>query len=51
MVVGVDPHCFGVRLENGRFSDLTYCKKSRDNSYDEGEPTDCAVKTKELCRS
>jgi hypothetical protein len=22
-------HCFGVRLENGKFSDLTYCMKLR----------------------
>jgi hypothetical protein len=29
MVVGGDPHCFGVRLESGRFLDLTYCKKPR----------------------
>jgi hypothetical protein len=30
MVVGAKPHCFGVRLGNGRFLDLTYCKKSGD---------------------
>jgi hypothetical protein len=30
MVVGVEPHCFGARLENGRFLDLTYGKKPRD---------------------
>jgi hypothetical protein len=29
MVVGVEPRYFGMRLENGRFSDLTYCKKPR----------------------
>jgi hypothetical protein len=29
MVVGVEFHYFGMRLENGRFSDLTYCKKPR----------------------
>jgi hypothetical protein len=25
----VELHCFGVSLENGKFSDLTYCKKPR----------------------
>jgi hypothetical protein len=29
MAVGVELHCFGVRLENGRFLDPTYYKKSR----------------------
>jgi hypothetical protein len=29
MVVGVELCCFGMRLENGRFSDLTYCRKPR----------------------
>jgi hypothetical protein len=29
MVVGVELHCFRVRLENGRFLDLTFCKKLR----------------------
>jgi hypothetical protein len=29
MVVGVELHCFGVRLENGRCLDLTFCKKPR----------------------
>jgi hypothetical protein len=29
MVVGVELHCFGVSLENGRFLDPTFCKKSR----------------------
>jgi hypothetical protein len=29
MVVGAELCCYGVRLENGRFSDLTYCKKLR----------------------
>jgi hypothetical protein len=29
MVVGVELHYFGMRLENGRFSDLTYYKKLR----------------------
>jgi hypothetical protein len=29
MVVGVELRCFGMRLENGRFSDLTNCKKLR----------------------
>jgi hypothetical protein len=32
MVIGVEPHCFGVRLENGRFLDPTYCKKLKDKS-------------------
>jgi hypothetical protein len=30
MVVGVEPHYFGARLENGRFLNLTYGKKPRD---------------------
>jgi hypothetical protein len=29
MVVSVELRCFGVRLENGRCLDLTFCKKSR----------------------
>jgi hypothetical protein len=29
MVIGAIPHCLGVRLENGRFLDLTYCRKPR----------------------
>jgi hypothetical protein len=29
MVIGVKLHYFGMRLENGRFSDPTYCKKPR----------------------
>jgi hypothetical protein len=29
MVVGVKLYCFGVRLENGKFLDPTYCKKPR----------------------
>jgi hypothetical protein len=29
MDVDIELGCFGVRLENGRFSDLTYCKKLR----------------------
>jgi hypothetical protein len=31
MVLGVELRYFGVRLENIRFLDLTYCKKSRSN--------------------
>jgi hypothetical protein len=31
MVIGAKPRYLGVRLENGRFSDLTYCKKLREN--------------------
>jgi hypothetical protein len=29
MVVDVELHCFGMGMENGRFSDPTYCKKPR----------------------
>jgi hypothetical protein len=29
MVVGVELHCFGMRLENERFSDPTFYKKPR----------------------
>jgi hypothetical protein len=29
MDVGVKLHCFGMRLENERFLDPTYCKKTR----------------------
>jgi hypothetical protein len=29
MDVDVEPHCFGMRLENERFNDPTYCKKMR----------------------
>jgi hypothetical protein len=29
MDVDVEPHYFGMRLENGRFLNLTYCKKPR----------------------
>jgi hypothetical protein len=30
MVVGAEAHYFGVRLENRRFLNLTFCKKLRD---------------------
>jgi hypothetical protein len=30
MVVVVEPHCFGIRLENGGFSVPTFCKKLRN---------------------
>jgi hypothetical protein len=29
MDVGAKLYCFGIRLENERFSDPTYCKKPR----------------------
>jgi hypothetical protein len=29
MVVGAKLRCFEVRLENGKFSDLIFCKKPR----------------------
>jgi hypothetical protein len=29
MDIGVELRCFGMRLENERFSDPTYCKKLR----------------------
>jgi hypothetical protein len=29
MDVDVKLHCFEMRMENRKFSDLTYCKKSR----------------------
>jgi hypothetical protein len=29
MVIGVELRCFGMRLENGRFSDLIFYKKPR----------------------
>jgi hypothetical protein len=29
MVIGVELRCFGMRLENGKFLDLTYSKKPR----------------------
>jgi hypothetical protein len=29
MDVDVGLHCFGMRLENGKFLDPTYCKKPR----------------------
>jgi hypothetical protein len=29
MDVDVELHCFGMRLENRKFLDLTYCKKLR----------------------
>jgi hypothetical protein len=29
MVVDAKLHCFGMRLENRRFLDLTYCKKPK----------------------
>jgi hypothetical protein len=32
MIVGVELHCFGVRLESGRFLDLTFCKKPKSKS-------------------
>jgi hypothetical protein len=32
MVVGAELHYFGMGLENGRFSDLTFYKKLRSKS-------------------
>jgi hypothetical protein len=29
MAIDAELHCFGMRLENGTFSDLTYCKQPR----------------------
>jgi hypothetical protein len=29
MDVGVEPRCFGMKLENERFLDLTYCERAR----------------------
>jgi hypothetical protein len=29
MDIDVELHCVGMRLENGRFLDLIYCKKPR----------------------
>jgi hypothetical protein len=29
MDIDVELRCFGMRLENGKFSDPTYCKKPR----------------------
>jgi hypothetical protein len=26
MVIGAEPHCFGMRLQNEKFLDPTYCK-------------------------
>jgi hypothetical protein len=50
MVEGAELSYFAVRLENGRFSDLTYCKKPRNKFCGEREPTSCAVKVEEICR-
>jgi hypothetical protein len=30
MVIGVEPHCFGMILENGKFLDPTYYRMPRD---------------------
>jgi hypothetical protein len=30
MVIGAELRCFGVRLENRRFLDSTYCKRARN---------------------
>jgi hypothetical protein len=51
MVVGAKPRCFGMRLENGRFSDPTYCKSQEASLHGEGEPTDCTIKAEEIRRS
>jgi hypothetical protein len=42
MVIGVELHYFGARLENGRFLDLTYYKKPRSKFV-------CLGRTCELC--
>jgi hypothetical protein len=51
MVVGVELYYFEMGLENGRFSVLTFRKKSRSKFVRLGEPVSCAIKAKELHQS
>jgi hypothetical protein len=51
MVVGVKPHCFGIRPENGRTLDRHIARSRDTSSCGEREPKNFAVKIKELCRS
>jgi hypothetical protein len=52
MVVDVELHCFGVRMENGRFSDLTFSMKLRSKFVWLGrEPASIAIEAEELRRS
>jgi hypothetical protein len=48
MVIGVEPHCFGVWLENGRFSVLTFCKKPRSKFVWLGRTCELRNQTEEL---
>jgi hypothetical protein len=50
MLYGHDakPHYFGLRLENRRFLDLTYCKKLEASSCCYEEPSCRTIETKEL---
>jgi hypothetical protein len=49
MVIGVELYCFGVRLENRRFSD--WSETGEASSYNEREPVGYAMKTEELRQS
>jgi hypothetical protein len=51
MVVGVKPHYFGMRWENGNLLTQHFVKCCETSSYGEKKPVDCIVKTEELCRS
>jgi hypothetical protein len=51
MVVGAEPHCFGIRWENKKIWTQHFVRCRETSSYCEKESADCAVKTEELCRS
>jgi hypothetical protein len=38
MVIGVEPHCFGMRLENGRFWTRHFARNREASLYGKGEP-------------
>jgi hypothetical protein len=50
MVVGVKPHCFGMRQESTKFWTRHTARSRETSSYGARELEDRTVKTKELCR-
>jgi hypothetical protein len=50
MVIGPEPHCFGMRLKNERFWTRHIARSWETSSHGEREHADYTVKTWELCQ-
>jgi hypothetical protein len=50
MVIGTEPNCFGMTLENKKVLDPTSARCRETSSYGERELEDCIVKAEELHR-